>query len=67
MAAQRARAIALALFYGLVPSRFYEPEPHYAPEWSYWRHCWANLTVAARWLLGRETEYDRWFEENINV
>lgn len=56
----RLRIISEALFYGLLPSRVYEPERHY--DCSYWRHAGMNLALAGRWLTGRETAEDRSFE-----
>jgi hypothetical protein len=61
----RRRAIYCALKYGLLPSRFYEKERHYAC--SYWAHLWMNLGVALRWLTGFETTDDIDFELEANA
>lgn len=56
----RAKIIGRALWYGLVPSYFYEDSPHYSC--GYWRHLMVNLAMAGRWLVGRENDGDREFE-----
>lgn len=61
----RIRAIACALFYGLVPSRLYERTPHYAPL-TYMQHLGMNIAYAFRWLSLRETAEDRQFEREVN-
>jgi hypothetical protein len=61
----RARAIACALWFGLLPWRFYEDECHYAPM-GYLGHLWLNLTYAACWLTRRETAADHAFELEVN-
>lgn len=61
----RARAIRLALWYGIVPSRFYEAEPHHS--WSYWRHLGVNLAQAWRWLTHTQTPEDEAFERRVNA
>lgn len=58
-------AIRCALYYGLVPSRFYEDLPHYAPM-GYWAHLWMNLSYAWRWWTGQQTEEDLKFERSVN-
>jgi hypothetical protein len=61
----RGRAIFCALLYGLLPSSWYEPTPHY--DCGYWRHLALNLRHAARWALGREDHADRAFEAEVNA
>jgi hypothetical protein len=60
------KAIACALFYGLVPSRYYEGECHHEPM-GYWPHLLMNLAQALRWATGRETEADTEFERMVNA
>lgn len=61
----RFQAIRRALWYGLLPSRFYESEPHY--DCSYWSHLWMNLKYAFVWVTWRETEEDRDFETVTDI
>jgi hypothetical protein len=61
----RWRAIFCALLYGLAPSSWYEPTPHY--DGTYLEHLKLNLRYAARWLLHREDDMDRRFEDAINA
>jgi hypothetical protein len=64
--ATRSRAIFCCLWFGFVPSRVYEDAPHYAPD-TYWHHARLNLKLLVRWATFRETDYDIWFEENLNT
>lgn len=52
----RLRQIRAALWYGLLPSRLYEPTPHY--DGGYWRHAAMNLALAWRWATYGETDDD---------
>jgi hypothetical protein len=61
----RWRAIACALFYGFVPSRFYEPTPHFEPM-TYFAHLRMNLAYAWVWATRREDAVDRAFEREVN-
>lgn len=61
----RWKAIGCALWYGILPSRLYERENHYAPM-SYWSHLRMNLVYAAKWLTGREDDGDCAFELEVN-
>jgi hypothetical protein len=61
----RLRAIACCLFYGVVPSRFYERVPHHGA--SYWSHLWMNLATAWRWATWREDADDVAFEVETNL
>lgn len=60
----RLRAIWCCLKYGLLPSRWYELEPHH--DLTYLAHLWLNLRYAAVLATGRETEADRAFERETN-
>ena len=62
---KRARIVGRSLFYGVLPSWVYEPEPHY--DCGYWRHLGMNLAYAFRWVTGQETADDRKFEAEVNA
>jgi hypothetical protein len=62
----RVRAIACAVFYGVVPYWLYEDQPHYAPM-GYLTHLRMNLAYCLRWLTFRETDEDRRFEAEVNA
>jgi hypothetical protein len=61
----RRRAIAAALWYGVVPSWVYERRCHHRLSW--WRHALLNLQVALTWATGRETDEDVQFERRTNA
>lgn len=58
---RRLRAIAKALFYGIVPWWVYERVCHH-PGWTYLEHAAENLRLAKRWATGRERLDDVDFE-----
>lgn len=60
----RIKAIACALWFGLLPWQLYEKKKHY--ECSYLQHLWLNIKYACRWLFFKETESDREFERTVN-
>lgn len=62
----RLRAILCALFYGIAPSRCYEPTCHYEGM-SYAAHLGMNLALAWRWLTWSEDAFDREFEQRTNA
>ena len=61
----RARALAAAVFYALVPWPLYERECHHAPQ-SYGGHLVLNIRYAVRWALGRQSYGDVRFEVEKN-
>lgn len=61
----RLRAIACALWFGLLPWPAYESRCHYAGM-TYAGHVWLNLHYAWVWITHRETEADRQFEREVN-
>jgi hypothetical protein len=60
----RVRAIAAALWFGVMPHRVYEREFH-CP-YGYRSHLVTNLEIAWRWLTGTETCADVEFELTTN-
>jgi len=61
----RARAIACALWYGILPWWMYEDRCHY-PGMTYLQHLRLNLRYAWTWISGRETTDDVAFELSTN-
>jgi hypothetical protein len=61
----RAKAIGAALFYGILPSRLYERNRHYAG--SYLAHLWLNLQIAGRWATWGERHSDVRFHLEVNA
>lgn len=62
----RRRAIACALWFGMLPWWLYEAECHYRP-WGWWRHLVHNLRYAWAWATWRETAKDWLFEIEANA
>src|SRR3712207_1185212 len=60
----RLRAILLALWFSVRPSRMYEKTPHY--DCTYWQHLYINLCYVYRWATFTETQSDRDFEKKAN-
>lgn len=62
----RLRAIASALWFGILPWWLYESKCHYQGM-AYRAHLWMNLKMTARWASFREDEEDRDFERSTNA
>jgi hypothetical protein len=60
----RIKAIACALWFGILPWWMYEEKRHY--DCSYAHHLWINIKYAVRWILFIENESDRQFEKKTN-
>ena len=64
--AERVRAVALAGYYGVLPSAAYEEANHYAGQTGYLGHLAFNAGYAKRWAMGQETDEDLDFERTVN-
>lgn len=64
----RARAVWLALKYGVLPWWMYEAECHYPAEGAsgYLAHLRLNLGLARRWATFTESAADAEFEREVN-
>jgi hypothetical protein len=62
---RRIKAIACALWFGILPWQCYELECHYKGM-SYLNHLLLNLGLALKWMLFLESRSDIEFEKKIN-
>lgn len=61
----RTRAVACALWFGLLPWWLYERRCHYLGM-TYGAHLWLNLRYGLAWATWRETAGDVLFEWDVN-